>query len=331
VFVALVLSSIQISGTGYLLRNGIFATGLVRDQGKLAADTNGLLGDGNVLAATGCDGLAMAGCGRTVVTGGWSGVGAFVSGLTPALPISTAPNGSPVRGTSPGTRGAVVVPPLAPLPQITKFVPVSGSGVPWLSPPPSKAGAVGFPVPEHVAPDPKPPVALIDKGLVPGDRISVAPKGMPVGETGEPGVIPTGDVPSIAGANSPAPLICENAGSQENVISSTVIIRCRIFSSKVACLRCLRCGCALSPPHPRIASIASAALPDRAIMPIRPEDEPTYAEYRPEGEAGRSLLLLSRAAIEDREPANGTWRISHAADPDGPMTYAGFGPGCLSM
>lgn len=52
------------------------------------------------------------------------------------------------------------------------------------------------------------PVAEVGSGLTPGDAISVEPNGIPVGETDEPDVIPSGEVAPMLGVGLAIPLTC---------------------------------------------------------------------------------------------------------------------------
>jgi hypothetical protein len=75
-----------------------------------------------------------------IVEGFGLGVGTTSNGLTPALPISTEPNGIPVRGRPPGDAGdvaALLVELVAQAPDIAAL-PGSDVPVPVPVPPPSK-------------------------------------------------------------------------------------------------------------------------------------------------------------------------------------------------
>jgi hypothetical protein len=54
----------------------------------------------------------------------------------------------------------------------------------------------------------------IGAGLTPGDAISVEPKGMPVGETVDPVVMPSGEVAPMLGVGLTIPLTCALAALQ---------------------------------------------------------------------------------------------------------------------
>jgi hypothetical protein len=77
------------------------------------------------------------------VADGKLGVGTASNGLTPVLPISSEPNGMPVRATPPGAVGDVAaddeVPPVMLVPHIPDVVTLPGNDVPVPTPipPPS--------------------------------------------------------------------------------------------------------------------------------------------------------------------------------------------------
>src|SRR3977135_1769844 len=78
-----------------------------------------------------------------IVEGFGLGVGTTSNGLTPALPISTEPNGSPVRGAPPGGGGDGAADEEALLLELVPHVPEVAAPpgnvpVPPASPPPSK-------------------------------------------------------------------------------------------------------------------------------------------------------------------------------------------------
>jgi hypothetical protein len=54
----------------------------------------------------------------------------------------------------------------------------------------------------------------IGAGLTPGDAISVEPNGMPVGETVDPVVMPSGEVAPMLGVGLTIPLTCALAALQ---------------------------------------------------------------------------------------------------------------------
>jgi hypothetical protein len=97
---------------------------------------------------------------------------------------------------------------------------VAGDADPAAVPPPSKLevdpniddGAV--PMVEHVVPLPGVVIVpvTIGAGLTPGDAISVEPNGMPVGDTGEPVPMLSGEVAPKLGVGLAIPLTCAMAG-----------------------------------------------------------------------------------------------------------------------
>ena len=96
---------------------------------------------------------------------------------------------------------------------------VAGVEDPTPTPPPSKLvvdpnivdGAV--PNVEHVAllPGIESVPVTMGSGLIPGEAISVEPRGMPVGETAEPVVMPSGEVAPMVGVGLAIPLTCAMA------------------------------------------------------------------------------------------------------------------------
>jgi hypothetical protein len=61
-------------------------------------------------------------------------------------------------------------------------------------------------------------------GLTPGDAISVEPNGMPVGETVEPVVMPSGEVAPMLGVGLTIPLTCAIATLQTKSAGRTAAI-----------------------------------------------------------------------------------------------------------
>jgi hypothetical protein len=64
----------------------------------------------------------------------------------------------------------------------------------------------------------------VGAGLTPGDAISVAPRGMPVGDTVEPVPKPSGEVASIVGVGAAMPLTCAMAPLQTKSAGRTAAI-----------------------------------------------------------------------------------------------------------
>jgi hypothetical protein len=82
------------------------------------------------------------------------------------------------------------------------------------------------PAVEHVVP--LPGIAAVPvtagAGLIPGDASSVAPSGMPVGETVEPVPRPSGEVAPMLGVGLAIPLICAVAALQTTSTGRTAAI-----------------------------------------------------------------------------------------------------------
>jgi hypothetical protein len=100
---------------------------------------------------------------------------------------------------------------------------VAGAAVPTPVPPPSKLDVAPniddgeVPMVEHVVPllgIEMVPVAPVGAGLMPGDAISVEPRGMPVWETTEPVPVPSGEVAPMVGVGLAIPLTCAMAPLQ---------------------------------------------------------------------------------------------------------------------
>src|SRR3984893_9153827 len=167
------------------------------------------------------------------------GVGTTSNGLTPALPISTEPNGIPVRAAPPGDADDVAPGNEALLvelvPQAPDVAALPGNDVPAPVPvpPPSKVvlepdiPGDGLPIVKHVVLFPVIPIAAAAAGLSPGDASSVAPMGIPAGETGEAGAMPSGEVAPIPGVGLPIPPTCANAGEQPKSAACIAAINTR--------------------------------------------------------------------------------------------------------
>jgi hypothetical protein len=210
-----------------------------------------------------------------IVEGNGLGVGTSGAGLTPALPISTEPNGIPGRVAPPGDREGIAVddgalllalvphvpdmaaPPDSDVPVPAPIVPVPA---PIAIPPPSKVVPEPDipdepPVAEHVVPMPVIPSVPVGGGLMPGDASSVEPMGIPAGETREPGVTPSGDVPAIPGVGLPIPPTCAKAELLPKSAASIAAIKARrIVISIVLTQRSARLG-------PHRASLSPRASP----------------------------------------------------------------------
>jgi hypothetical protein len=80
----------------------------------------------------------------------------------------------------------------------------------------------------------------VGAGLSPGDASSVAPMGIPAGETGEPGAMPSGEVAPILGIGLPIPPTCANAGMQPKSAACIAAINTR--RTMISIVRAQRSG-----------------------------------------------------------------------------------------
>jgi len=193
-------------------------------------------------------------------------VGTAAAELTPRLPISVDPNGSPVRAAPPGVVGdvdvgvddeakplepephipdnpdvsnipeVVDIPDVADIPEevdIADVAAVADVALPTAIPPPSKLAVDpniddgGVPTVEHVVPMlgmEIVPVTPVGAGLIPGDAISVEPRGMPVCETAEPVPILSGEVAPMVGVGLAIPPTCAMAVLQMTSAGRTAAI-----------------------------------------------------------------------------------------------------------
>jgi hypothetical protein len=182
-------------------------------------------------------------------------VGTAAAELTPRLPISVDPIGIPVRAPPPGVVGdvgvddeAILLEPEPHIPDVAEIpddvdVPdiavapdvaaVAGIAAPTAVPPPSKLAVEPnipegeVPEVEHVVPLPGiaiVPIEVVGIGLIPGDASSVDPIGIPVGETDEPDVMPSGEVAPIVGVGVAVPPTCAIATLQTKSAGRTAAI-----------------------------------------------------------------------------------------------------------
>jgi hypothetical protein len=109
---------------------------------------------------------------------------------------------------------------------------VAGAADPAAIPPPSKL-AVDPNIPDGEVPKVEhvvllPGIAIapvtVGAGLTPGDAISVAPRGMPVGDTVEPVPKPSGEVAPIVGVGAAIPLTCAMTPLQTKSAGRTAAI-----------------------------------------------------------------------------------------------------------
>jgi hypothetical protein len=168
------------------------------------------------------------------------GDGTAISGLTPALPISTDPSGIPVRETTLGANeGADPIEEAVALPA-PHVAALPCNPVPAI-PPPSNVLTPDIPpeIPVDVLPaveQPIIPVGSVIIGLIPGEASSVAPSGIPVGPTdelgGEPGDMPSGEVAAMPGIGTLVPPTWASA-ELEPSITMAAAINMRLSSTSV--------------------------------------------------------------------------------------------------
>jgi hypothetical protein len=93
----------------------------------------------------------------------------------------------------------------------------------------------------------------VGAGLIPGDASSVEPRGIPVGETVEPVVIPSGEVAPIVGVGLAIPLTCAVATLQMKSAGMTAATNENLIGV-------LRLPTALPDPAPMLISFATIPL-----------------------------------------------------------------------
>ncbi len=216
-----------------------------------------------------------------IVEGFALGAGTISNGLTPALPISMEPNGIPVRAAPPGEAGDVAADDEALLLELVPHVPEVAAPpgndvpVPTPSPPPSKVVLEpgipddGLPMTRHVVPFPVIPIVPAGAGPSPGDATSVAPMGIPVGGTGKPGAMPSGEVAPIPGVGLPIPPTCANAGMQPKSAACIAAINTRRIM--ISIVREQRSGRLASHNIDAVSAVSIADVrPTRAVRRAAP-------------------------------------------------------------
>jgi hypothetical protein len=180
-----------------------------------------------------------------------------IGGLNPPVPSSVEPSGIPTRPTddiepipvgddADAARDPDLLVAAAHVPDAVPAIPPPSKMVVEPDVPPEDE-VVELPIPgdaweseppEHIVlvPGPKGDVPDV-MGLIPGDASSMAPSGIPVGATGEPGPMPSGDV--MPRGDGLLPVICANAGPQPNTAVMTMMIAALIIlvSSAMSPLR----------------------------------------------------------------------------------------------
>jgi hypothetical protein len=228
------------------------------------------------------------------------GVRTEMGGLRPPAPSSVEPSGIPTRPTDDSEPmvgdeadaagpDKPLLPMVAQVPDAVPVVPPPSNtdvkpGTPAVDVPdkpvvdvpvvellaPKEACGIAPPIPEHGK---KLPVGTIGEapdvvGLTPGVASSVAPKGMPVGATGEPGPMPSGDV--MASDEGPGdPPTCAKAGLPLTSAASIAAISTRSIMSSPCCAKSsarLRCeavaGVKMGAPRLAVCSILPTLVSD---------------------------------------------------------------------
>jgi hypothetical protein len=98
------------------------------------------------------------------------------------------------------------------------------------------------PTPEHSVVGPIVPNVPDIIGLTPSVLSSVAPSGMPVGATGEPGPMPSGEVAPMLGTGLGIPPTCANAGLHAKSAPKAVTIS----AQRITLLPAMRARCSYS-------------------------------------------------------------------------------------
>jgi len=139
---------------------------------------------------------------------------------------------------------------------------VAGAALPTATPPPSKL-EVDPNIPDGEVPRvehdvPLGGIAIVPvttgAGLTPGDAISVEPNGMPVGETVEPVVMPSGEVAPMVGVGLTIPLTCAVAALQ-----TTSVGRSAAINQTLIRIRILRFA-TISPGARRLSDIGQSLV-----------------------------------------------------------------------
>jgi hypothetical protein len=107
------------------------------------------------------------------------------------------------------------------------------------------------------------PVTPVGAGLMPGDAISVEPRGMPVGETAEPIPKPSGEVAPMVGVGLAIPVTCAMAALQTKsagITAATSENRLDVFGLPAALSQCapVSTGFATIPLGARLSDIAQS-------------------------------------------------------------------------
>jgi len=190
-------------------------------------------------------------------------------GLRPPVPSSVEPSGMPTRPTADAdpipvgdeadAAGAAAALPVVPA-QVPDAVPMPPPSKTVLEPDMPENAVIGFPIPDdacgRILPLPEQlvvPVAGLNGdtpdviGLTPGDASSVAPRGIPVGATGEDGPIPSGDV--IPSGDRLLPPICAEAELLTNDAAKSAAVMTAVADRIVFAFLSFRIGVSLHCPE----------------------------------------------------------------------------------
>jgi hypothetical protein len=145
------------------------------------------------------------------------------AGLTPPTAISVEPNGIPTRPTNdvkPVPDGVTLIGagPAREPPPLAEQLPDALAARPALVPMPADAADEAA----HIG------------GLTPGVASSVAPIGMPVGATGEPGPSPSGVVEPSGEPEMLIPAVCARAAPQPKKIAATAVAATRFITRSIS-------------------------------------------------------------------------------------------------
>lgn len=168
------------------------------------------------------------------------------------------------------------------------------------------------------------PVEVVGVGLTPGDAISVAPKGIPVGGTDEPAVMPSGEVAPTVGVGLAIPLICAMAAlemisaERTAAINENFIDVLTLWSGRSP--RTIRSGrCSMSCLAPRPTSLVSRRTLERGRRQEAVWLEEGAHRTAPSNWAARLFVLMRIAQRRsDKSRAVGRW----LARPSSSIKYA---------
>jgi hypothetical protein len=146
-----------------------------------------------------------------------------------AVPVTPPPSKTEVEPEVPAVDVPVIPVIELPMPDI----------VPTVEPPvPKEVCGIETPMPAHCATMPVPDV----DGLTPGDASSVAPRGTPVGATGEAGPMPSGDVMPSGGEVPVAPTCAEAEPKPKSAAVKSVAVVTAVANRIMLAVSCIDCA-----------------------------------------------------------------------------------------